>query len=67
MRPLRTNLPCWRAYLILRDVVRDAGKTGLGRKAAVLAVHCLRGISDRFGRQEEIRKVDIELSMWLRQ
>ncbi len=56
----------WRAYLILRDVVRDAGETDLGRKAAALAVRCLRGISDRFGRQEEIRKADIELSNWLR-
>jgi hypothetical protein len=27
----------WRAYLILRDVVREVGDTGLGRKAAVLA------------------------------
>jgi hypothetical protein len=56
----------WRAYLILRDVVRDAGETDLGRRAAVLAVRCLRGISDRFERQEEIRKADIELSNWLR-
>jgi hypothetical protein len=57
----------WRAYLILRDVIQDAGKTDLGRKAAVLAVRCLRRISDRFERQEEIRKADIELSSWLRQ
>jgi tetratricopeptide (TPR) repeat protein len=57
----------WRAYLILRDVVRDAGKTDLGRQAAALAVRCLRGISDRFERQAEIRKADIELSRWLRQ
>ena len=56
----------WRAYLILRDVIQDAGKTDLGRKAAVLAVRCLRGISDRFERQAEIRKADIELSNWLR-
>jgi hypothetical protein len=56
----------WRAYLILRDVVQGAGKTDLGRKAAELAVRCLRGISDRFERQDEIRKADIELSNWLR-
>ena len=57
----------WRAYLILRDVVRDAGKTDLGRRAAQSAVRCIRGISERFGRQEEIRMADIELSAWLRQ
>ena len=57
----------WRAYLILRDVVQATGKTDLGRKAAQLAIRCLRGISDRFGRQDEIRKADIGLSDWLRQ
>jgi tetratricopeptide (TPR) repeat protein len=56
----------WRAYLILRDVVRDAGNTELGRKAAALGVKCLRGISERFGRAEEIRKADIALSRRLR-
>jgi hypothetical protein len=52
----------WRAYLILRDVVRDSGKTALGRKAASLAISFLRGISERFERQEEIRTAEIELS-----
>ena len=53
----------WRAYLILNEVVRDAGTSGLGRRAATLALSCLRGIStDRFGRQQEIRSADIELS-----
>jgi hypothetical protein len=56
----------WRAYLILRDVVRDAGESDLGHKAALLAVRCLRRISNRFERREEIRKADIELSTWLR-
>jgi hypothetical protein len=57
----------WRAYLILKDVVRDAGKTDLGRRAARLALKCLRGIrTDRFGREEEIRDADTELSEWLR-
>lgn len=56
----------WRAYLILRDVVRDSGETGLGRKAAVLGVRCVRGISDRFERQEELRQADIALSRRLR-
>lgn len=55
----------WRAYLILRDVVRDEGRTEIGRKAARLAIHCLRGISARFGRASEIRQADIELSNWL--
>jgi hypothetical protein len=57
----------WRAYLILRDVVRDAGQTELGRRAANLAIRSLRGLSDRFERQSEIRKADIELTSWLRQ
>lgn len=56
----------WRAYQILNQVVRDAGDSGLRHRAATLAVACLRGIStDRFGRQEEIRSADIELSRWL--
>lgn len=56
----------WRAYLILRDVIQDSGKTAQGRQAAQLARTCLRRISDRFGRQDEIRATDIELSNWLR-
>jgi len=56
----------WRAYLILRDVVRDSGKTDVGRNAAQLALGCLRRISERFGRQDDIRKADLELSSWLR-
>lgn len=58
----------WRAYLILREVVKDSGKTTLGRQAARLAIRCLRRINtDRFGREEEIRAADIELSKWLRE
>lgn len=57
----------WRAYLMLHEVVRGAGQTDLGRKAARLGIRCLRGISDRFERKSEIRKADIELSNWLRQ
>jgi hypothetical protein len=57
----------WRAYLILRDVVRDAGVSNLGRQSATLALRCLRGINtDRFGRQEEIRRADMELSRQFR-
>jgi hypothetical protein len=55
----------WRAYLILRDVVRDSGKMEISRKAAVLAIQCLRRISGRFGREDEIRRADLELSKWL--
>jgi hypothetical protein len=55
----------WRAYLILREIIRDGGRTQDGRKAAELAVLCLRGISERFGRAEEIRTADLELSRWL--
>lgn len=55
----------WRAYLILNEVVRDAGSNGLGRRAATLALRCLRGIrTDRFGRAEEIRSADFRLSRW---
>jgi hypothetical protein len=55
----------WRAYLILREVI-GSDATYLRPKAAKLALQCLRGISDRFGRQDEIRKADIELSRLLR-
>jgi hypothetical protein len=56
----------WRAYLILRDIAREAGKSPMGRKAATLAVHCLNSLSERFERQAEIQKAGIELSAWLR-
>ena len=57
----------WRAYQLLREVARESGgQSGLRRKSANLAVQCLRRISDRFGRSDEIRKGDIELSRWLR-
>jgi hypothetical protein len=45
----------WRAYLILHDVVRDSGESTLRRKAALLALDDLTRISDRFGREGEIR------------
>ena len=56
----------WRAYLILRDVAKDAPKTKLGRQAADLAIHCLLGISERFERQPEIRRHERELAVLLR-
>jgi hypothetical protein len=56
----------WRTYLILREIVDRSGKTDLGRRAAQLAVRCVRRISDRFGRQDKIRQADVQLSWWLR-
>ena len=56
----------WRAYLILREVARDAGKTELRRKAATLGLNCLVQISDRFGRAEELRQGQAELWAQLR-
>jgi hypothetical protein len=55
----------WHAYLILRGIVQDSGKTELGRKAAKLAVRCVRKIHPRFGRHKELVKADLELSRWL--
>jgi TolA-binding protein len=55
----------WRAWHILQGVVDDEGRTELGRKAAQLAVRCVRRISRRFGREDEIRDADIRLSGWL--
>lgn len=56
----------WRAYLMLREVVQQSGRTDLGRRAAQLAVRCVRGISERFERSDELRAADLELSRWLR-
>jgi tetratricopeptide (TPR) repeat protein len=55
----------WRAYQMLREVIRDAGRTDLGMRSAALAINCLRRISDRFEREDERRNADIELSGWL--
>jgi hypothetical protein len=56
----------WQAYLILRGIVQDAGKSELGRKAAKLAIRCVRKINPRFGRHNDLIKADLELSRWLR-
>ena len=56
----------WQAFLILKDIVRDSGDKEIQRKAARLAIQCVRKISSRFGRLEELRAADIELSKWLR-
>ena len=45
----------WRAHLILRDVVREARRNAVGKRAAALELECLRRINtDRFGRGDEI-------------
>ncbi len=56
----------WRAYLILREVVDGAGTTDLGHKAALLALDCLVKISERFGREADLRKAEADLVTWLR-
>ncbi len=56
----------WRAYLIARDVATAEGKTELGRKAARFAIKCVRGFGDRFGREEDRREGELELSKLLR-
>jgi hypothetical protein len=56
----------WRAYLLLREVVRETGDAAMRRKAAELALRCLRRMSERFGREEEIRRADLEMSRWVR-
>jgi len=57
----------WRAYLILRGIVQESGETEVGRKAAKLAISCVRKINPRFGRSKELIRADLELSTWLRQ
>jgi hypothetical protein len=57
----------WRAYLLLRDVMRESGRTALGRRAAELSLRCLRRINtERFGREKEIAAADVEVTRWLR-
>lgn len=56
----------WRAYHLLREVIQQSAPGDLRRQAATLAVQCLRRISERFGRADEIRKADIELSAFVR-
>ena len=51
----------WRAYLILRDVIESSGDPPTRRKAALLALQSLGGISKRFGRQGEIEKAQQQL------
>jgi hypothetical protein len=56
----------WRAYLILKEVARDAGPGPLRTRAARLALTCLQGINtDRFGREADIATANKELRAWL--
>jgi hypothetical protein len=56
----------WQAYLILADIVREAGRGPTGRKAATLALTCLGQISpDRFRREKEIEAKRRDLAAWL--
>jgi hypothetical protein len=54
----------WRAYILLKDVVNDAAKPGLRRKAALLAGQTLASISERFGRQTEIHGAVRQMSLY---
>jgi hypothetical protein len=56
----------WRAYLLLRKVVAESGPGEIGRKSQQLALRCLRRLSERFGREDEIRAGIVELSAWPR-
>ncbi|MGC4051113.1 MAG: hypothetical protein QM757_17255 [Paludibaculum sp.] len=56
----------WRAYLILKEVARDAGPGPLRTRAARLALSCLQGINtERFGREADIATANKELRAWL--
>lgn len=56
----------WQAYLLLRDIVTEAGPTPLGKDAATLALRCLRRLNtERFGREDEVHRADLDLSKWL--
>ena len=56
----------WRAWLLLREVVRDAGTVELRRKAALLGLRSLNGISERFERRDEIQSAQNKLLQSLR-
>ena len=56
----------WRAYLMLDELVREAGRSELGRRAARKALSCLDRINtERFGREEEIEAARARLAGWL--
>ncbi|MEZ5400360.1 MAG: hypothetical protein R2729_11880 [Bryobacteraceae bacterium] len=56
----------WRAYTMLREIAREQGRTELGKRSAELALDCLRRMSERFGRLDEITRGIVELRRWQR-
>jgi hypothetical protein len=58
----------WQAYLVLDEVVEQAGHSDLGERAARKAIECLDRINtERFGRETEIQASKRGLASWLRQ
>lgn len=58
----------WRAYHVLSGVVDAAGRSELGKRAALKALRCLSWINqERFGRVEEIEAARSRLTEWLRE
>ena len=55
----------WRAYKILESVIKEAGHSELGNRAAARALKCLKLINtDRFGREDEVDSAIRRLSNW---
>jgi hypothetical protein len=55
----------WRAYKILELVIKEAGHSELGNRAAAKALKCLKLINtDRFGREQEVDSAIRHLSNW---
>ncbi len=58
----------WRAFLLLEKVMKGAGHTELGEKAAKKALSCLYRINQgRFGRADEIAQSLARVEGWLAQ
>ena len=56
----------WRAYQLLDALAQEAGRTPLGRRAAVKALEALDGINTgRFGRDGDVRAARKRLVAWL--
>ncbi len=55
----------WRAYKIFESVIKEAGHSELGNRAAARALRCLKLINtDRFGREQEVDSAKRHLSNW---
>lgn len=52
----------WRAYKILATIVKEAGPSQLGRRAAKKALGCLTRLNGRFGQNDEIQATINELA-----